>query len=69
MSTFTYSFITHDSDIDSPVNARYDVPMRGFDSESDAWAAFTNLPFFQDIDGEEYWNGNLIGQAISCGES
>lgn len=69
MTTFTYTFITHDSDIDSPVNAKYDVPVSGYANESDAYAGFIALPFFQDIGGQEYWNGSLIGQTISCKES
>jgi hypothetical protein len=64
---YTYDFYTYQDAPDSgPIQARYSVPMRGFDNESEAWEAFTKLPYFTEVDGFDFWYGYPIGAAIVC---
>ena len=67
--TYTYFFSTHESGLDSPINGVYEVPMSGFDSESEAYEAFLNLPFYEEAGGFDFWQGSVISVAITCKES
>jgi len=61
---YTYIFSTHESGTDSPINGVYEVPMKGYSSEDEAYDAFTSLPFYEESDGGDLWNGSVITQSI-----
>ena len=62
--TYTYIFSTHEAGTDSPINGVYEIPMKGYDNEDDAYDAFTNLPFYEESDSGDSWNGSVISQSI-----
>jgi hypothetical protein len=64
MYTYTFIFSTHDGDLSTPVNGVFEIPMKGFSSEDEAYEAFTKLPMHETIDGEDYFQGHMIGIAI-----
>ncbi len=55
---------THEAGKDSPINGVYEIPMKGYDSEEEAYAAFTSLPFYEESESDDFWNGSVISQSI-----
>jgi len=65
---YTYTFTTYESD-GITTHAKYRVPMRGFDTEEEAWAAFTELGLYEEEGSGDYWAGYAILSSIVCDET